>query len=122
MGLKAVSTSPQTGQMGCSPGQSSCSHLCLTTPQGPVCACPTGEELHQDNFSCFTPQEGGACRAAATKFSAGVLQHCMELQGDTLVSDWCVTIGSQGRGAGKVFHLPCPKARMFLKVKCRAHN
>ena len=56
MGLKAVSTSPQTGQMGCSPGVTSCSHLCLTTPQGPVCACPTGEELHQDNFSCFTPQ------------------------------------------------------------------
>ena len=56
MGLKAVSTSPQTGQLGCSPGRSSCSHLCLTTPQGPVCACPTGEELHQDNFSCFTPQ------------------------------------------------------------------
>ena len=66
------------------------------------------------SLSCFTPEEGGACRAAATKFSAGVLQHCMELQGDTLVSDWCVTIGSQGRGAGKVFHLPCPKARMFF--------
>ena len=68
------------------------------------------------SLSCFTPQEGGACRAAATKISAGVLQHCMELQGDTLVSDWCVSIGNQGKGAGKVFHLPCPKARMFLKT------
>ena len=56
MGLKAVSTSPKTGQTGCSPGVSECSHLCLTTPRGPVCACPTGEELDHDNRSCFTPE------------------------------------------------------------------
>ena len=56
MGLKAVSTSPQTGQTGCSPEVRQCSHLCLTTPRGPVCACPTGQELGQDNLNCYTPE------------------------------------------------------------------
>ena len=55
MGLKAVLTSPSPPQSGCGRG-AECSHLCLTTPAGPVCACPTGHELAQDNTSCEIPE------------------------------------------------------------------
>jgi len=55
MGAKAVLTDPTTTTSACSPTQSPCSHLCLLTPPGPVCACPTGHELAQDNSSCVVP-------------------------------------------------------------------
>lgn len=55
MGAKAVLTSPPSTTSPCSPALSPCSHLCLLTPPGPVCACPTGHELAQDNSSCLVP-------------------------------------------------------------------
>ena len=54
MGLKAVLTSPPATESGCV--EQECSHLCLTTPRGPVCACPTGHELSHDNSSCIVPE------------------------------------------------------------------
>ena len=55
MGAKAVLTSPPSTTSPYSPALSPCSHLCLLTPPGPVCACPTGHELAQDNSSCLVP-------------------------------------------------------------------
>ena len=55
MGAKAVLTEPPDTTSACSPALSPCSHLCLLTPPGPVCACPTGHELAQDNSSCVVP-------------------------------------------------------------------
>ena len=57
MGAKAVLTSPNPSLLAspCAPASSPCSHLCLLTPGGPVCACPTGHELGPDNSSCLVP-------------------------------------------------------------------
>jgi len=55
MGLKAVYTSPPVTSSGCNEMRDQCSHLCLTTAQGPVCACPTGHELDQDHMTCAIP-------------------------------------------------------------------
>jgi len=56
MGAKAVLTSPPSVNSPCASEVSACSHLCLLTPPGPVCACPTGHELAQDNSSCLIPE------------------------------------------------------------------
>ena len=56
MGLKAVYTSPARPSSGCGEATVSCSHLCLNTPLGPTCACPTGHELGRDNVSCVIPE------------------------------------------------------------------
>lgn len=55
MGAKAVLTSPPEGEVNaCSSGP--CSHLCLHTPGGAVCACPTGHELTADGSDCVVPE------------------------------------------------------------------
>lgn len=42
---------------GCSVDNGGCSHLCLTTPNGPVCACPFGMELVKSNRkTCVQPE------------------------------------------------------------------
>ena len=56
MGLKAVYTSPTRPMTGCGEAGVRCSHLCLATPLGPTCSCPTGHELGRDNVSCVVPE------------------------------------------------------------------
>ena len=43
MGLKVVSRAAPTGTNGCWQHNGNCSHLCLNTPDGPVCYCPIGK-------------------------------------------------------------------------------
>jgi len=55
MGLKSVSTNPQLDfPYPCD--TESCSHLCLMTPNGAVCACPNGYELTANRKSCMIPE------------------------------------------------------------------
>lgn len=39
----------------CGHNNGGCSHLCLRTPSGHSCACPTGTVLNKDEHTCRTP-------------------------------------------------------------------
>ena len=43
------------GTNACAGDNNGCSHLCLYRPQGPICACPIGYELIQDQKTCLVP-------------------------------------------------------------------
>ncbi|XP_040564168.1 low-density lipoprotein receptor-related protein 6 [Lepeophtheirus salmonis] len=56
MGLKASTTHPNSDwNNGCSLNNGGCSHLCLFTPSGRVCACPNDHELTSKGNTCEIP-------------------------------------------------------------------
>lgn len=56
MGLKAVNVKKAEGTNPCATYNGGCSHLCLFTPDGPVCACPMGLELLSNGKVCIVPE------------------------------------------------------------------
>jgi len=55
MGVKAVLASPNPNVTNAC-ATKACSHLCLITPAGALCACPNGYELTQDDLTCVVPE------------------------------------------------------------------
>lgn len=53
MGLKAVNLNLSYGSNACQRNNGGCCHLCLYTPSGPKCECPTEMELLAEKKSCL---------------------------------------------------------------------
>nr|XP_026694188.1 low-density lipoprotein receptor-related protein 6 isoform X2 [Ciona intestinalis] len=56
MGVKATGMTPLPGTNPCARNNGGCSHLCLYTPEGPRCSCPTGLELAINSHQCVVPE------------------------------------------------------------------
>uniref|UniRef100_H2Z579 EGF-like domain-containing protein n=1 Tax=Ciona savignyi TaxID=51511 RepID=H2Z579_CIOSA len=56
MGVKATGMKPLPRSNPCAQNNGGCSHLCLYTPRGPRCSCPTGLELATNTRQCVVPE------------------------------------------------------------------
>ncbi|KAK9509474.1 hypothetical protein O3M35_006784 [Rhynocoris fuscipes] len=52
MDIKTVTNRGPTSRNVCSPGNGGCSDMCLRSPKGYTCSCPTGISLMEDNKTC----------------------------------------------------------------------
>ena len=55
MSLQAVSVTKKGRKNDCSDNNGDCSHICLMTPLGKKCSCPTGFEM-QEGSKCVKPE------------------------------------------------------------------
>ena len=55
MSLQAVSVTKKGPKNACSYTNGGCSHICLMTPLGKKCSCPTGYEM-QEGSKCVKPE------------------------------------------------------------------